>query len=151
MHESSTAIDIHLSFQFYIFCIFLWSATPRHRRCTSGHHWPNYMLRQHSHSLLDLILSTRNEVSMPFCVPSWWFYVYRFVITYFTEWRQLRCRGNNVTVFIIFSIIVVILWISGLIQITSASVMQYTLDCNYMTIFSTWFSHGIKFSLFTRS
>lgn len=44
-----------------------------------------------------------------------------FVITYFMGWRQLRCRGNNVMVFIILSIVVVMFQVWGLIQIAGAS------------------------------
>lgn len=64
-----------------------------------------------------------------------------FVITYFTGWRQLWCRGNNVTVFIIFSIIVVILWISGLIQITGAS-MDMWCSIRSIAITRQYFHHG---------
>lgn len=92
------------------------------RRCASRHRWPNYKLGQYMY-LLFSIWYCRQESKPRLAAPS------RtsprdgsirasFVITYFTGWRQLRRNGNNVTVFIIFSIIVVILWISGLIEIT---------------------------------
>lgn len=102
-----------------MFFFFLWkiNATRRSKMRVHEHRWPNYTLGQCIHSSRSDIVDEDPSFAVLLLI------VLRisFVITYFMGWRQLRCRGNNVMVFIIFSIVVVMFQVWGLIQITGAS------------------------------